>query len=252
MKLISIIGSPRSGTTYIAQQSSKILNSNLLPEAQWIISLALGRKINHYTRRNWAPVLKDIELTKTPLSSEAISQIVKKYENKNNLEQSSAFVEHTPQNILHFNAISKCIDFDCYIAPLRYPPHSIASLAKQDWFLGSELRAASFNFRCLLKLLQNRSKINFIDVSKDEKIILKKIRNILKSDSDSDSDSDRGDDKNVYSKVNMILNTKDLLKSHVYMKKNTISTNKKTTFWLKIISIPSMVLYYFLIRRVDD
>lgn len=244
MKLISIIGAPRSGTTYIAQQAAKIMNVNLLPEAQWIISMIEDREFNEYTRENWTSVIDALSASRRCLSKRQIEETVSAYEKSNGLPISSAFIEHTPQNVLYLKKISKKVKFDHIIAPIRHPWLSISSLAAQKWFFGSVFGAAVFNFRCLLHLYLYRKRIVFIDIRNEEKVIINKLQSIMGQDMCSDE----------YSGLNMILATKGLKESHEYLAEQfkKTKTNTKVGFLVKLFSVPSILLYYLLLREIND
>jgi len=242
MRLISIIGAPRSGTTYIAQETAKILNVNLLPEAQWIISIIQKREFNEYTRENWAPIIDEISAARHSLSKQKVIEIVLAYEKQSGLRLSSAFVEHTPQNILYFEKISNLIEFDHIIAPIRHPWLSISSLVAQNWFLGSTFKAAIYNFRCLINLYFFRSRIKLIDIRDDEEVIIKKLQSII-------AQSMRNGE---YSGSNMILATKNLKESHQYLVARSKKTKKKIGLSVKLFSIPSLFLYYLLLRAINE
>lgn len=246
MKLISIIGSPRSGTTYIAQQVAKILNVNLLPEAQWIISTIQGKEFNEYTKENWASVINALSISRNNFSRQQVIEIVLAYEKNNGLSISDAFIEHTPQNVLYLKKILNKVDFDHIIAPIRHPWLSISSLAAQKWFFHSEFRAAIFNFRCLFNLYLYRSRIKFIDIRNEEEVISKKLESIM----------DQQMVDRTYSGSNMILATKELKESHEYLinrpKKTKIKRKKEIGLLVKLFSIPSLILYYLLLRKIND
>ena len=242
MKLISIIGAPRSGTTYIAQHTAKILDVNLLPEAQWIISMIQDREFNEYTRENWASVIEALSASRHRFSRQQVIEIVLAYEKNNGLPLSSAFVEHTPQNVLYFEKISNKVEFDHIIAPIRHPWLSISSLAAQKWFLGSVFGAAMFNFRCLFNLYLYRSRIEFIDIRDNEEVIINKLQSIMGQSMGSGE----------YSGSNMILAIKGLKESHEYLTTRPKKTKIKVGLLVKLFSIPSLFLYYLLLREIND
>jgi len=245
MKLIAIVGAPRSGTTYIAQQTAKILNVNLLPEAQWIISTLLERDINEYTRENWGSTVDPLKGRGLALNRGLLIEVIKEYEKSNGLPLSDAFVEHTPQNILYFSEISQKIEFDHYIAPLRHPLFSIYSLVNQKWFSGSVYKAAIFNFRCLFGLYRHRSRIKFVDIQNDEDYIANQLRSII----------GRPVGEAPYSGSNMILKMDGLKESHQYLsengKRSSAGAIKNLGLLAKFLSIPSIFLYYFLLNKTN-
>ena len=250
-EIIFVLGSPRSGTTFIADEICKRLNTPLLPEAQWIIDKILSREIGNYSKKNWNTYV-DI-CTQEIIDNVSLINNFKKECISRGLNFNYKIVEHTPQNILYlekiisipFNDIIQIQYLDniierygndfFFVAPLRSPEKSIASLNTQPWFNEGVMKAALFNLRCLIKLFKHREKIIFLDL--DDQNISKKLDLLFAPLSEK---------KSCY--VNTIKKSEELLKSHGYFN-NLKSTTSKSIVG-RLFSLPSIVLYKFLKTKV--
>ncbi len=233
-EIIFVLGSPRSGTTFIADEICKRLNTPLLPEAQWIIDKILSREIGNYSRKNWNTYV-DI-CTQEIIDNVSLINNFKKECISRGLNFNYKIVEHTPQNILYLdNIIDQYGNDFFFVAPLRSPEKSIASLNTQPWFNKGVMKAALFNLRCLLKLFKHREKIIFLDL--DDQNISKKLDLLFAPLSEK---------KSCY--VNTIKKSEELLKSHGYF--NNLKSTTSKSIAGRLFSIPSIVLYKFLKTKV--
>ena len=225
-----VIGPPRSGTTYTAKVVAESLNIPLLPEAQWIIDVYKGKRMNQYSQENWL-TYNEIK-NHTSLNTKKIKNLfMNEFKARGISCHVNNIIEHTPQNCLIMNKLIT-LDDSKFISPLRDPKKSIYSLYTQNWFSGSLPSAALYNFRSMLMLLKYRKKINFIEL---EENVSMQIKNMI----DQKKYKDAG-------YINFIENDEKLLSSHKYFKTNKFSNSYKSSTFLEILSFPSRLIYLFL------
>lgn len=236
--IIFVVGSPRSGTTFLASEICKRIDTPLMPEAQWIIESVKNKTTEDYTSENWSAY--KVYDTQSDISAHLIDKIFIEECDIRNVTMGDTIVEHTPQNILILDKIRKIYAVSSttsirFIAPLRDPSKSIQSLIEQEWFNKGVVNAAFFNFRCMFNLFKFREKIDFIKIDNEnvQSLLDCKFGSIPKK-------------FEYYS--NSIQNSPKLINSHKYFLKKTQKTN--VSFLVIFLSIPSQIIYRYLLRWI--
>lgn len=169
-KVIFILGSPRSGTTFIATEIAKTLKTHLYFEAQWIESSINKNQINSYTNKTWK-----LFFDQNPHLE--IEKYFKKLSNKHKIDvDESIFIDHSPQNVLILKRLKKIVKTDLIIATLRPPKETIESLVRMNWYAGGINRAIITNLKYLIAILLNIRRIDlFIEINNYNQNLLREI-----------------------------------------------------------------------------
>lgn len=175
-KLILVLGSPRSGTTFIASEIARILETNLYFEAQWIKTSLQNNEINFYTKRMW-----NLEFDRN--SHHEIEKYYKILSKKYQLNYDNrVIIDHSPQNVLVLKKLKNLLDIDLVFATLRPPKETIISLFNMDWFKGGLNKAIFINLKYLFFIMLHIKRIDFIIRIKsyDESIFEKNLTKIIR------------------------------------------------------------------------
>jgi len=234
-QFLFVIGSPRSGTTTVASKIAEILGVSLLPEAQWIIDLYKKRdqKTNKYIYDNWG----DLDVKSFTNISKGISEVFVSYCESKGIQQ-NVFVEHTPQNVLCVQGLTKDFNESLFVIVLRNPKKSINSLSLQKWYRGGVFRAALYNLRMMLSILFLRRDENKVYIDIDE-YMPDKLEGFLLS---------RGYPINNIVKYNYYLDYEGVRQSHEYMQDRSMvdKSGGAENIVINLLSFPSYLIYKFL------
>jgi hypothetical protein len=241
------MGPPRSGTTFVAQTCAEVLGVNLLPEAQWILNRYRGDlSDNDYTLANWG----EVHCSVTEPGGTEIEACMVEYLGKRTNDSQSVFVEHTPQNALILRKLSRNCADALFLFVLRDPRKSIVSLVSQDWFAGGILSAAILNFRILLRALAPAIlKAPYFHLINLDTVDEKSIRMLLEN---------YGVPKNGLSQTrNYYLDDLQVKCSHAYLNgekrsQRQVSRQFGAGILARIAFMPSLLVYWFLMRLVHD
>ncbi len=235
------MGSPRSGTTFLATKISERVSNGLLPEAQWLIEGLTGRSTSDYSKSAWGVACPAVE--QFCIDNNSIKEVVKNFTMQSGWSASpEVWVEHTPQNILHLRRIKSVIDVSMILSPLRRPSLSVRSLVNQPWFKGGTLRAAYFNLKCMFALYVHRSRIVFVDLQMNELLLEDKLDRYF---------SARNFDSPTGSFRNAVIEQDQLLRSHAFLRSKKSRWGGDVPMVYEIVTLPAYLIYRALLRRVE-
>lgn len=235
---IFIVGSPRSGTTFLADEVCARVDAPLFPEAQWIIEGLTDRAVGDYTLSSWQ-IAADTGRWRLACV-EDIASYFRSEVNKRQVSLGNVILDHTPQNVLFLDDLKTLFSkSDCemkLVAPLRHPAESIYSLATQSWFDKGLLFAAFYNFKCLFYLFRNRNQIKFFKV--DDPLLKTKLDTAFGVKL-----------KGCKHYQNFVVTDEKLLSSHRYFVGETAKRKHTHKNMALFLSVPALPLFWRLSAR---
>ncbi|MEM9001241.1 MAG: sulfotransferase [Bacteroidota bacterium] len=163
MKHVFITGCPRSGTTMLASILGNCANSVVTPESDFFFGFMFkylqndsdqAQKEDYITFLNknyrfgqWGLAAEGIEIPEGGLVFSnyhtVIENTVEYYASENmasTINEEITRIDHTPSNILHFEALNRLFPESKFVFIVRDPRAVYASVKKLDWGANSALR----------------------------------------------------------------------------------------------------------------